>query len=119
MITLYGITNCDTVKRARKALESAGIEYHFHDFRRDGLNADQTQTWLDKLGADQLINRRGTTWRKLDATVQAQAEGPEAAQLLVDNPTLIKRPLIARGDALRVGFAAKDSDAILSWIAHD
>lgn len=118
MITLYGITNCDTVKRARKALEAAGIDYQFHDFRRDGLSPDQTQTWLDTLGADQVINRRGTTWRKLDEDSQARAQGPDAAELLADNPTLIKRPVIARGDALKVGFAAKDSDAILSWLVQ-
>ncbi len=118
MITLYGITNCDTVKRARKTLETAGIEYRFHDFRRDGLSPDQTQAWLDTLGADQLINRRGTTWRKLDQQAQTRAEGSDAAQFLADNPTLIKRPVIDRGDALRVGFAAKDSEAILGWLGH-
>lgn len=116
MITLYGIPNCDTVKRARKTLDSAGIIHHFHDFRRDGLSPEQAQSWLDTLGADQLINRRGTTWRQLDSTAQAQADSGQAAQLLRDHPALIKRPVIDRGDALRVGFPAKQADEIIRWL---
>ncbi len=118
MITLYGITNCDTVKRARKTLDSAGISHRFHDFRRDGLEIAQAQAWLNTLGAEQLINRRGTTWRKLSPDEQAAAEGENAAQLLCEHPSLIKRPVIDRDGKLRVGFAAKAADDILRWLQH-
>ena len=66
MIDLYGIKNCDTVKKARQWLEQHGIEYRFHDFRAHGLKLEQVQGWLRELGSDTLINKRGTTWRQLD-----------------------------------------------------
>lgn len=116
MITLYGITNCDTVKRARKTLETAGIEYRFHDFRRDGLSPDQTQAWLDTLGADQLINRRGTTWRKLEEGQRSLADRDAAIQLLLAQPSLIKRPVFEHGGALRIGFARQDEADIIAWL---
>lgn len=116
MITVYGIKNCDTVKRARKALEAAEIPSAFHDFRADGLDKETVQGWLTQLPAEQLLNRRGTTWRQLPADQQARAEGSDLVDLLVEAPTLIKRPVIDRDGALRVGFAAKDADAILDWL---
>ncbi len=73
-LTIYGIRNCDTVKRARKALDEMGIPYRFHDFKADGLGLETAQTWIDQLGAEQVLNRRGTIWRKLSATEQARAE---------------------------------------------
>ena len=116
MITVYGIKNCDTVKRARKTLEGADIAHAFHDFRADGLNAQTVKGWLRQLPAEQLLNRRGTTWRQLSDEQQARAEGDGLIELLVEAPTLIKRPVIDRNGALRVGFAAKDADAILDWL---
>ena len=116
MITLYGIPNCDTVKRARKALEAAGIDHTFHDFRRDGLPADEARRWLRTLGADQLINRRGTTWRKLDDAQRDCHSEADWLALMQAEPSLIKRPVIARGEALKLGFAASEQDAILSWL---
>lgn len=116
MITIYGIKNCDTVKRARKALEAADIAHRFHDFRSDGLAAETVENWLKQLPAEQLLNRRGTTWRQLPADQQARAEGDDLVELLVEAPTLIKRPVIDRHGALRVGFAAKDADTILDWL---
>lgn len=114
MITLYGIKNCDTVKRARKTLSESAIDHQFHDFRTDGINPSQVQAWLDQLG-QALINRRGTTWRKLSETEQARAE-TEPAALLCEHPSLIKRPVIDKHGELRLGFAAKDADTIINWL---
>lgn len=104
--TLYGIKNCDTVKAARQWLEAHAIEYTFHDFRVDGLTLAQAQAWLDEVGADVLINKRGTTWRQLDARTRDSLGPNTAAALLVANPTLIKRPVLDIGHQRVVGFSA-------------
>lgn len=114
-LTLYGIPNCDTVKRARKALGDAGIDHQFHDFRKDGLNLDRVEFWADAVGADTLVNRRGTTWRKLPANAQAAIVSGDLS-LLVDHPTLIKRPVIETADAVIVGFAKTDAEAIIAQL---
>ena len=114
MITLYGIPNCDTVKRARKTLQDNGIDFHFRDFRKDGVDTQQLQSWLNELG-EALINRRGTTWRALSETDKQRAE-TEAATLLAENPAMIKRPVIDKDGELRLGFAAKQSDEVLQWL---
>jgi len=110
MIDLYGIKNCDTVKKARQWLEQHHIEYRFHDFRADGLQAQQVESWLRELGAETLVNKRGTTWRQLDEASRAQLDGADAAALITANPALIKRPLLDRGHQRNVGF----SDALYS-----
>lgn len=106
MITLYGIKNCDTVKKARKWLDTQGIDYTFHDFRADGLTESQTRAWYEELG-DALINKRSTTWKQLSADTQAQLQRAPAA-LLAQHPTLIKRPLLDTGHTRRVGFRADE-----------
>ncbi len=118
MTTLYGIRNCDTVKRARRRLEESGIDHHFHDFRKDGLDAASVRRWLDQVGRDKLINRRGTTWRKLSAEQQQIADDDQALALLLDQPSLIKRPVIEHGRELRVGFAAADEAELLAWLSR-
>lgn len=102
---VYGITNCDTVKRARQWLEAKAVTYQFHDFRKAGLPDERLQAWLAQLGRDRLINRRGTTWRQLSAEEQALATTDAGASELVRRyPALIKRPVLeANGDTL-VGF---------------
>jgi Spx/MgsR family transcriptional regulator len=104
--TLYGIKNCDTVKAARQWLETHRIEYRFHDFRVEGLTLAQAQCWLDEIGADTLINKRGTTWRQLDTRTRDSINDKTAAALLVANPTLIKRPVLDIGHQRAVGFSA-------------
>ena len=106
MNTLYGIKNCDTVKKARTWLDAHGIKYTFHDFRADGLTQAQVQIWYQELG-DQLINKRSTTWKQLTDQQQALASADPTA-LLAEFPTLIKRPLLDMGNARRVGFKADD-----------
>lgn len=110
-LTLYGIPNCDTVKKARAWLAQEGRPVTFHDFRKDGLSRAKVEQWLAAVPADRLLNRRGTTWRKLDAAQQARAES-DLAGLLVDHPSLVKRPVIETGDAVLVGFTEAERAAL-------
>ena len=110
-ITLYGIANCDTVKKARAWFTAQGLDYHFHDFKKHGVPADQLPVWIDAVGWDKLLNRQGTTWRKLDAATQAAVhDAPSARALMLEQPSIIKRPVVEwrQGDTLRVtvGFDA-------------
>lgn len=82
-ITLYGIANCDTVKKARAWFSAQGLDYHFHDFKKHGVPADQLPVWMDALGWDKLLNRQGTTWRKLDAATQASVHDAASASALL------------------------------------
>lgn len=102
---LYGIKNCDTVKKARAWLDAHRIEYRFHDFRSDGIDLKQTQDWLRELSVDELVNKRGTTWRQLDDKTRNGLTASNAASLIVVHPTLIKRPLLDIGHQRFVGFS--------------
>ncbi len=106
MTRIYGISNCDTVRKAKTWLQQEGIDYQFVDFRKDGLTLDQVQRWCDAVGIDNLLNRRGTTWRKLDESVKQITDQQQLQQLLVDHPALIKRPVLERGNHTSVGFNA-------------
>ncbi|MEJ2060125.1 MAG: ArsC family reductase [Gammaproteobacteria bacterium] len=108
MITLYGIKNCDTVKKTRRWLEAHGVDYRFHDFRADGLEQKQLQRWADQVGWETLLNRRGTTWRQLPETERADLDAARATKLMLKHPTLIKRPVLEDGDDVSVGFAEKN-----------
>ena len=111
MPTLYGIPNCDTVKKARAALADKGHAVAFHDFRKDGLGAEQIAAWLKHVPMDKLLNRRGTSWRKLPDADKANEDEAHLIALMVDNPTLIKRPVIEHDGKVTVGFA-KDVEAL-------
>ena len=106
-ITLYGIANCDTVKKARAWFTAQGLDYHFHDFKKHGVPADQLPVWMDAVGWDKLLNRQGTTWRKLDAATQASVhDAASASALLQTHASAIKRPVVEWADgAITVGFA--------------
>ena len=108
MTTLYGIKNCDTVKKARKWLDENNIEFTFHDFRIDGLNADQVQTWVAQLGWETLVNKRSTTWKQLDDATKESLNDDSVVAVVVANPTLIKRPLLDLDGTYSVGFKAAD-----------
>lgn len=114
MIKLYGIKNCDTVKKARSWLETNKIPYQFHDFRSDGLSETQVKAWLKTLGMDTLVNKRSTTWKALDEATKAAFTERTAAPVIVANPTLIKRPLLETPTATRVGFNATDYQTLFS-----
>jgi len=106
MTILYGIPNCDTVKKARIWLEQQGIDYRFHDFRKDGLEAQQVQQWLDSLGWETLVNKRSTSWKALDEDKRKNMDTESAKAAIIESPTLIKRPLLDTGNSLNVGFKA-------------
>jgi arsenate reductase len=105
VITLYGIKNCDTCRKARKWLTDEGIEHKFHDFRVDGLDEATVGNWAAELGWETLLNRRGTTWRKIPEADREGVDGASAAKLMTDNPTLIKRPVFDLGASRVVGFS--------------
>lgn len=112
MVTLYGIPNCDTVKKARKWLDGAGIAYRFHDFRKDGLGEATARAWVDELGWETLVNRRSATWKQLDPSVRESMNTHSATKAVLEHPTLIKRPVLDTGDARHVGFDAARYAAI-------
>jgi arsenate reductase len=103
MLTVYGIRQCDTCRKALKWLSTQGVEHRFHDFRSDGLDADLLQGWLNSPFAGKLVNRRSTSWRQL-SDEQRQFEGEEQRRLLLEFPTLIKRPVFVMDDIVAVGF---------------
>jgi len=105
-ITLYGITNCDTVKKARAWLAGQDVAYDFHDFKKAGVPAAGLDRWLRAAGWEKLLNRQGTTWRKLDSNAQLQAGNESGARaLMLSQPSVIKRPVVEWGDGqVTVGF---------------
>lgn len=106
--TLYGIKNCDTIKRARRYLADNRIEYTFHDYRTDGINEKLVGGFIRSLGWENVLNKRGTTWRKLDAATKAATDEKSVISLLVEHPSMIKRPILKQGKSLTLGFS-KDS----------
>jgi arsenate reductase (glutaredoxin) len=112
---VYGIPNCDTVKRARAWLSAQGVEYRFHDFKKQGVPALQLQRWLMEAGRERLLNRQGTTWRKLDDAVRAATvDDASASRLMQDQPSVIKRPVVEWADgSLTVGFDESAWRAVL------
>lgn len=103
--TLYGIKNCDTIKKARTYLETNNIEYFFHDYRTDGITPELVQHFIDKLGVDAILNQRSTSWRQLSEAQKSDLSPENVLQLLLEVPTLIKRPILDCGDQLLVGFS--------------
>lgn len=107
---LFGIPNCDTVKKARTWFQARGREVAFHDLKKAGVPPDRLDAWLAALGWERLLNRQGTTWRKLDdATRGAVVDAPTARRVLLDHPSAIKRPVVEWPDGgITVGFDAAD-----------
>lgn len=112
-ITLYGIPNCDTVKKARKWLDANGLEYRFHDFRKDGIDTGRIQSWMQSESWEVLLNKRGTTWRQLPDDTKSNVDESNVAQLMAENPTLIKRPVMVTGKQITVGFQEKSWQTLL------
>ena len=112
MITIYGIKNCDTCRKALKWLEVEKIDHRFHDFRTDGLDKTTLQCWIAAVGWETLLNRRGTTWRKLPDADKVDVDDQAASRLMLTNPTLIKRPVVDAGGEVIVGFKDAEQAAI-------
>lgn len=113
MYTLYGIKNCDTCKKARKWLDENGIAYQFHDFRIDGLTLAQLNDFAARADWNTLLNRSSTSWRQLSAEQQTGLTAEKALQLMLNTPTLIKRPILDTGDKIIIGFKADHYQAVL------
>jgi arsenate reductase (glutaredoxin) len=108
IITLYGIPNCDSVKMARAMLDSRGVAYAFHDYKKQGVPEAALRTWVRAMGRDVVLNRKGTTWRALDEAVKVSVVDDESAvRVMIANPSTIKRPIIVKSDVVIVGVDAE------------
>ena len=106
-IRIYGIPNCDTIRKARAHLAERGVAHTFHDYKKDGVPAEELARWIARLGWEPLLNRRGPTWRKLGEAVQASVHDAASAQaVMIANPSVIRRPVLVDGSTLWVGFDA-------------
>lgn len=104
MLTIYGIKNCDTMKKAFAWLNENNITYTFHDYKKAGISSQKLEAWDKALGWETLLNRKGTTWRKLDASIQAGITREKALQLMQEQTSIIKRPVLEHGTLLLTGF---------------
>ena len=107
MTTLFGIKNCDTVKKAQKFLTTADIAFDFHDFRADGLDALTVQSFIQQLGLAKVVNKRSTTWKELSDEQKNTLNNDSAIALCLDHPTLIKRPVLIHNGEYHIGFKAE------------
>ena len=112
MTTLYGIKNCDTIKKARRWLTENEIEYRFHDVRTDGINRSDLQRWMKILDWEKLLNRRGTTWRNLPEAVRDNISKTSAVDVMLEHPASIKRPVLAHDNSFYLGFSADSYESI-------
>jgi arsenate reductase len=104
VITIYGIPNCDTVKKARVWLVGHGIDYAFHDYKKAGVDEKMLRTWVEELGWEHLLNTRGMMWRKVPQDVKDNIDEASAIALMLETPSIIKRPLLDTGKERHVGF---------------
>lgn len=108
MYTIYGIKNCNTMKKAFTALDTVGIDYAFFDYKKQPIDTDTIAQWVETLGMDVVLNKRGTTWRKQTDEIKAEAEADQqkAIELMAANPSMIKRPMLQSESILMAGFDA-------------
>ncbi|MCI5059608.1 MAG: ArsC family reductase [Alphaproteobacteria bacterium] len=104
VVEIYGIKNCDTMRKSLKWLEGNDIAHHFHDYKKEGVDQEILQTAMDQCGWENVINRRGTTWRKLPKEQQDNMDTQGAMKAALDNPSFIKRPLLIRSGKVHLGF---------------
>jgi arsenate reductase len=108
MTTIYGIPNCDTVKKARTWLDANGVVYTFHDFKKAGLSGDTVKGWLADVAWDVLVNRKGATWRALpDERKASITDAANAIELMLESPSVVKRPVLSHDGATHVGFSGE------------
>ena len=111
---MYGIPNCDTIKKARKWLEAKGVDYGFHDYKKAGIDEAVLYGWVDELGWEVLLNKAGTTFRKLSDAEKQDIDADKAVALMLAHPSMIKRPVLDLGDRRIVGFKPEIYEAALS-----
>ncbi len=109
MIKIYGIKNCDTVKKALNWLIANRIEFQFHDYKKDGVDQKKLLEFVEKFGFEKILNRKGITWKKLDKTEQDRVhDNKSAIQLMLEKPSIIKRPILDGGEKQLIGFDAEE-----------
>jgi arsenate reductase len=111
-VDLYGIPNCDTVKKARVWLEIHGVDYQFHDYKKSGADPAKLTAWAQVVGWEALLNRAGTTFHKLPDAAKQNLDERKALRLMLEQPSLIKRPVLVRGKTLLVGFSPEKYSAL-------
>ena len=112
--TVFGIANCDTVKKSRKWLDNHNVPYEFHDYKKRGIDKNTLKSWSKTVGWESLLNRRGTTWRKLDDADKDGINETRAIDLMIEHTSMIKRPVVVQGDVLLVGFSDDEFQRLLS-----
>ena len=113
-LEFYGIPNCDTVKKARNWLEAEGRDYTFHDYKKEGADAGKLAAWAKQVGWEVLLNKRGTTFRKLPDEDKVDIDQAKAVRLMSENPSMIKRPVVEHPGGLLIGFKAEEWTAALA-----
>jgi arsenate reductase len=111
-VTIYGIPNCDTMKKARAWLDGHGVAYDFHDYRTNGLERERLKSWVGKVGWERLLNKASTTFRELPDKDKSSVDEPKAIALMLAQPTMIKRPVLDKDGALTVGFKPDIYEAV-------
>lgn len=112
MTKLYGIPNCDTMKKARNWLKDNGIEYEFHDYKKLGIDEERVRSWLTQVSWEVLLNKRGMMWRKVPQDIKDSIDEASAVQLMLETPSIIKRPVLDHDGKLHVGFKAEEYQGI-------
>lgn len=113
MVTIYGIPNCDTCRKARKWLDKNSVEYRFHDLRADGLDEKMLERWIARVEWQKLLNTRSTSWRSIPESARQDLDQSKALQLMREHPTLVKRPVLELANQVAVGFNEKRYREIL------
>jgi len=110
-VIMYGIPNCDTIKKAKKWLEANGIDYEFHNYKKEGITKSKLKEWCKQTDWEILLNRRGTTWRKLDDATKESINKTSAIDIMTEETSIIKRPVVETGKELLVGFSEDKFEA--------
>ncbi|MBT3091400.1 MAG: ArsC family reductase [Candidatus Thiodiazotropha endolucinida] len=114
MVKLYGIPNCDTMKKAIRWLDEHGIAYQFHNYKKVGVDEKLLRQWVDRVGWEALLNRRGMMWRRLDDSVKAEINEENAIRVMLETPSIIKRPVLETDKTLNVGFTEEAYSKLFS-----
>lgn len=112
-VSIYGIKNCDTMKKALRWLDAQGVSYEFHEYKKEGADEGVLRRAIDAHGWDVVINRRGTTWRKLSDDLKNNMDADRAIAAALENPSLIKRPLLVKGNQTHLGFKDTEYEKLL------